>query len=119
MRKQADILERARDAAGGATRRPDLIEGTAFELDGAFVGGEHPREQIEENGLARAVRPDQRADLGGRHLHIEFVECEKSAEPLRQAFDLETSGRALRHGAASTGGGANRACAGRRAPESY
>src|SRR5262249_26969360 len=109
MREQANVLERACDPAGGAARRPALVERAAFEHDPAFVGAKHPGEQIEECGLSGTVWSDQRMNVPGRDLHIEFVEGEKSAEPLRQTFDLETGGGRLRHGAASTGGAANRA----------
>jgi hypothetical protein len=108
MRKQPDVLERARDPAAGAARRPCLVERAALEHDGAFVGSEHAGKQIEEGGLARAVGADQRVNMAGRHLHIEFVEGKEAAEALGQAFDFQTRGH-LRHGVASPGGAANRA----------
>ena len=65
------------------------------ELDGAGRRRDHPREQVEQRGLARAVGPDDPVDGAGRQAQVVVGERDQAAEALGQAADRE-DGRCLR-----------------------
>ena len=104
MRKQPDVLEGAGDALERALGRARVVHRLALECDLAGVGGQHAGDQIEERGLAGAVRSDQGVDVAGRHLDLEIVERVEAAEALGQPLDRKAGGggRALKHGGPSS-----------------
>ena len=73
MREQPDILKCARNAFDGALRRADVVHHLALEHDLAGIGGEHAGDEIEECGLARAVRTDQRVDVTLRDFQVDLI----------------------------------------------
>ena len=93
MREQADVLERARDAAQRAPRGARVGDDVALEGDLPAIGREHAGHQIEERGLAGAVRSDQRMDVAARDLHAQIVQRIEAAEALAQALDREAGVR--------------------------
>ena len=104
MREQPDVLEGTSDALERALRRTGIRDRMALKNDPARIGGENAGDQVEERGLAGAVRTDQGVNVAGRDLDRKIVEREKATEALGQPFDRETraSGRALKHGGRST-----------------
>ena len=70
----------------------------AVELDGALVGRVQARDQIEQRGLAGAVRADQRVDFTGADLEAGVVDGADAAKALRDAVDFQHgAGERLRH----------------------
>ncbi len=61
----------------------------AVEPDGAGVGRVQARDQVEQRGLAGAVRADQRVDLAGADREAGVADGADAAEMLRDAFDLQ------------------------------
>ena len=99
VREQPDVLEGAGDPLQRAARRARVVHRLAFEHDRALVGRQHAGQEIEERGLAGAVRPDQRVDVAAPHIHAQVVQRVEAAEALGQAFDREAD--SLRHDAPS------------------
>src|SRR6185436_14797883 len=63
VHEQADVLERAADAGGRDLVRLQAGETALVELEVAAVGRVDAGENIEQRGLAGAVRADQAVDL--------------------------------------------------------
>ena len=57
--KQADILERARNAELEHLMRFHAQQGTAFEIEITVVGLYRPGDDIEQRGFTRAIGTDQ------------------------------------------------------------
>ena len=76
----------------------------ALEQDFAGVGRQHAGDEIEERGLAGAVRADQGVDVAGRHLELQIVERVEAAETLGQPLDRKAGGGgcAFRHAGPSS-----------------
>ena len=70
MRKQPDILKGASNALERALGRARVVHRHTLEPNFTGIGGQHSSDQIEERGLAGAVRPDQGMDVAGRHLKL-------------------------------------------------
>ena len=84
----------------------DLVGGhpgdvAAVEEDAALVRGVEARDDIEERGLARAIRADDANDLARGGAQRDFTDCRQSAEALGDGVKLEHSG-ARRGGAGRT-----------------
>src|ERR1044072_7866988 len=69
--------------------RPEVSVGDTPPLEGDLpaIGRENAGHQIEERGLAGAVRSDQRMDVAARDLHAQIVQRIEAAEALAQALD--------------------------------
>ena len=80
--------ERARPALADVVRGQRWISAAA-ELDAAGVGREHAGHQVEQGGLAGAVRADQRVDLARVDREAGVGDGADAAEMLRDACDLE------------------------------
>ena len=76
----AGAVDEARHAVGHEQRTPG---GLAKHLEGALVGGGQAKQDAEQRGLARAVRPDQAVDLPCRDIEVNAIECYDVAEVLR------------------------------------
>ena len=53
------------------------------------VGGQHAVQQVEQRGLAGAVRADDAQDFAGTDLEADAADRAQAAERPRQAFDLQ------------------------------
>src|SRR6185437_5057223 len=82
MGKQRIDLERARQPAMHALLR--LARGDVFlaEQDLSAVGREHAGDEIDQRGLAGAVRPDQRVARAFRQRDADVVGDDQRAEAL-------------------------------------
>ena len=74
--------------AADAERRPaeDVL---ALEQDGAAVGAQFAGDEVEDGGLARAVRADQADDAALADVEGEIAHGDQPAEGLAQAADAE------------------------------
>src|SRR6185437_12765373 len=61
----------------------------AVELDGARGRREESADQVEEGGLAGAVRSDDRAHLALRHVERDVAHRHQIAEPFGDVLDFE------------------------------
>ncbi len=61
----------------------------AFVQNHAFVGREHAGEQIEEGGLAGAVRADDARDLKLAQREIDVIDRDQRAETLGHRLRLQ------------------------------
>ena len=91
--EQLDVLEGARDAPPG-----DLVRGYPGDVlvaeDEAAVGGVvDARDQVEDGGLARAVRPDDREHLARLDLERHPVYGPDAAEADPEVLDREEGHR--------------------------
>src|SRR5713226_5198489 len=88
-REPSHLLEVARNSHRRHEVRARAPIVTPLERD--LTGGrtQHSADDIEQRGLAGAVRADQRMDPVLRDLARDVVEREISAEPLADALDLE------------------------------
>ena len=55
-------------------------------------------QQVEERGLARAIRADQRMDLAALHLQVDVAHRDETLEFLGQAAGFEMMSSAMRNG---------------------
>jgi hypothetical protein len=62
---------------------------SAAEVDLAVVRPDEAAQDIQQRGLARAVRTDDAHDMLGRHRERNGVQCGQPAEPHRHALDLK------------------------------
>src|SRR5262249_9275201 len=69
------------------------VDALAGEGDRACIGREHPRDDVEQRGLAGAIRADHRKDRALLHAETYFVDCEQAAEALAD----RTDGQERRH----------------------
>ena len=84
--EQADVLERAAHAQGGDLVRSQPAQRLAPKGDLSAVGLVEPGEDVEERGLAGAVRPDDRADRPLLELKVHAGKGRQSAEALGDPF---------------------------------
>ena len=80
--QQSVDLVRARQAASNPRLRCQPVDSLAVEQDGARVGPQRPREQIDQRGLASAVRPDQPDTRAMHQVNIDFLRHRQCAEIL-------------------------------------
>src|SRR6185295_16372907 len=88
-REDAGDLERSRDAtsaARGCGERGDVV---AAEEHAASGRRQQPRDQVEERGLASAVRPDDRPQLAGLDREADAVDGLQGAEGAPEPTRLE------------------------------
>ena len=89
---EAHVLERAHQSHAGhlVGVQPDQLD--AVEQHRARVGPDEPGEQVEDRGLAGAVRADERGDGALAQLDGEVVGGDDAAEALADAVRLSTIG---------------------------
>jgi hypothetical protein len=89
LREYADHLEGAADAAPGDAVRLEPVDPLAVEQDRTAVQPLQAGNAVEQRGLARAVGPDQAADLAGRNRQRAVVDRRDAAELLGGILDFE------------------------------
>ena len=94
--EQVGDLERTREAALADAVRRQVANLRAVQAHGARVRREHARHEVEQRGLAGAVRADQRVDLAGVDDETRIGDRADAAEVLRHGVDLQH--RALARG---------------------
>ena len=85
-REQADVLERPRDAHPRKLMRAEIFRGLRAEGNAAIRRLINARDQIEQRGFARAVRPDEAHELARADLEVHFRNRRQSAETDRHFF---------------------------------
>ena len=90
--EQRQVLESAADADTGHAMARQCIDDVAIELDSAGLVAVEPRQAVEQRGLARAVGPDEAADLAFAHLEADRVEGDDAAEMHRHVAHAEQGG---------------------------
>src|SRR4051794_18274358 len=63
-----------------------------MDQDAARIGRVHPRQQVEQRRLARAVLADQADHLVAANFKRDVIEGDRPAEPLRDAFEAQRRG---------------------------
>ena len=56
------------------------VRAASVETDGAAVGFVNPADDVETDGFAGPVRPDQAENFSGLHLKVHPIQRRKSAE---------------------------------------
>src|SRR6185436_11780158 len=87
--EETDVLEGARDACRGDLVRLQAVERAAVEDESAFVGRIDTGEDIEERGLAGAIRADQAEHLARRDRKGNIAQRLDAAEALADAAAFE------------------------------
>src|SRR5471032_2496517 len=87
--KQTDVLEGAGDAGLGHHMRRGWRIRLAGQLEGAGVRLVQAGDDVEEGGLAGAVRPDQAVDLAFHDLDADVGQRLQAAEALVDAGDIQ------------------------------
>jgi hypothetical protein len=93
--EHGEILERLRNLVGAADAGPAaplrrlLQEVSAVETNAAGRRRQAAGDQVEQRGLARAVRPDDADRLARRDYEIEIVGDDDRAEAFLQACDFQ------------------------------
>ena len=82
-------LEGAREAGAHARLGPQGGDFAPGEKDLAAVGREHPGQQVDERGLAGAIRADERVAHAAGQLERDVLRHDERAEALIQAFCRE------------------------------
>src|SRR4029453_18560036 len=88
-RKQRENLVGAREPEVHAPLRGHAQQLLSEQPDRAAVGGEIAGDQVEQRGLAGAVRADDQAPLARHHAQRHVLGCGQPAEPLAQMRDFE------------------------------
>ena len=102
--EELEVLERAADAQTRdlPVRQPE--DGFAEPRHFAAIRHQMPGHQVEQRGLAGAVRPDQRGDDAGAQRERDIVDRLQAAEGLGDARRLQQDLAALAHGVAALAG---------------
>ena len=87
--EQSSVLEAAAEAAAGSRRGRGAADVVAVEHDPSAVGGDVTADQIEQRGLAGAVRADHPDDLALAHRERDVVDGAVAAERTTETGDLE------------------------------
>jgi hypothetical protein len=95
--EEADVLECPGDAEAGARVGRERGDRAPAETHLAGRRPVEPRDDVEDGGLASAVRADDREDLAGAHRQRDARDGADAAEPDGEVLDLE---EALTHRAA-------------------
>jgi hypothetical protein len=94
LRKHLGNLKCARNTPPDAARRQRLGDVLAVEQDAARCRRQKSAGQVEERGLAGAIGADDRAQLSGLDRHRNVVDRDETAEPARDALDLDKAHKA-------------------------
>jgi hypothetical protein len=89
LRKDPDVLESPCHALVGYAVGRQTDQVLAHQPGESAAGPEHPRDQVEDGGLARSVGPDHADDLSLRHLQIQPVHGRQSPKPHGEPAQLE------------------------------
>src|SRR5499433_3155703 len=90
--KQCVDLKGAHEAAFDALLGPERRDLVCSEKDLSFVGLDHAGDQIDQRGLAGAVRPDQRVALARWEIELDVARDDERAEALVQAARRQRRG---------------------------
>jgi hypothetical protein len=96
--KEADVLERAPDPGGADGVRRMAADGPSLEPDVAARGRVDAGDDVEDRGLARAVRPDEAIEDARRKAQGDPVHTHEPAELHADLPQLEDRGHARLHG---------------------
>src|SRR5690606_34304240 len=96
VREDLQVLERAPDARGGEPVCRQSGEVASAEPDAARARQVDAGEQVQQRGLAGAVRADDRVHEPGRELEGEVLDGMHAAELLGQPFDAQRAHRERR-----------------------
>ena len=88
-RKDADVLEGAREAGARAAMRAQAGHVGAAQHDASAADAGDTGDQVEQRRLAGAVRPDQGVDAALRHRHVDIVDRDQSRIAAGDAGQLE------------------------------
>ena len=100
IRERLELLEGARDAEAADAIGPQAGDVAAVEEDAACVERLEAGDQIEQRGLAGAVRPDDADDLALVHIEGDVGVGGEAAVALRHAFDVEEQAHVVLRAAA-------------------
>src|SRR5256714_6098188 len=89
LRKHPDVLKRTGHPLVGDAMRGQPDEFSAEQADGSRRWSEDAGNQVEDRGLASAVRPHEADDLTLIDVDVEAVDRGQAAESARQASDLQ------------------------------
>ena len=92
VRERLRDLERTADALAAAILPRDTGDVLAVETDPTLVGPIHAGDQVEQRGLAGAVRPDDAQCFSVVQLHAQVVDDLHAAEGLHETGGLEDHG---------------------------
>ncbi len=90
--EQPQVLEGARDAGVHDRLRPQAVEPAAAKRDAALVRLQEAGDDVEDRGLARAVRTDQAGDAALLDGEAAILQRMQSAEAMVEAGDLQIRG---------------------------
>jgi hypothetical protein len=90
-------LEDDPEARAGAAVSGPARDVALAEPNLPVVGLQEPRDAVDERRLARAVRPDQARETGGRELEGDVLHGDHRPEAPRDGLDGERRRRLLRH----------------------
>src|SRR5690242_9672350 len=76
-------LKCASDAKPGSAMRREFGNIFALEEDGSFVRMKESADQIENRGLARAIRADNKKDFPRVHRERDILDSDQTAETFR------------------------------------
>ena len=93
--EDADVLKGPRHAEPGAPMDRKLGDIQAGKADYALAGRHQPRDQIEQCGLAGAVRANHGMDGAFRHRQVHLVHRGQASETAGQANGLQQAHVAL------------------------
>ena len=94
-REELDVLKRPRDPPANDPMRRRAQKALTVEGDLAGVRPVEPGDQIEERGLAGAVRPDQACDLAALDAERDVIDGDDTAKAPRHVLEREEGHRAL------------------------
>ena len=89
VRKEPDVLKRSADACAGDLLGLQANQGTILEADLPRIRAVNARQSIEERGLTRAVRSDQRGDHSLFQFKTHTRERLQAAEPLGYVAEFQ------------------------------
>src|SRR5439155_3879606 len=87
--EQLEVLERAADAIVRAARGVPARDVGATKAQPAAGDGQRARDQVEERGLAGAVRSDQAVDRAAFDLEVDRVDREQAAKAAAERYRFE------------------------------
>ena len=87
--KDADELEGSGDAGATYLEGPDADDLIALKDDRPGVRRQFASDEVEDGGLARAVRADEAGDAAGGDIEGEVADGDETAESFPEAMDAE------------------------------
>src|SRR5204863_3009442 len=88
MLEELDVLKCARDTELGNAVRRNIHQLAILEQDPPARSGVQQPDQIENRGLARTIRADDREDFAAFYLERDIIHGDHAAEVDAQVLDL-------------------------------